>query len=258
MTLVELARIPAVAVDPDAVLVIPFGAHEQHGPHLPHATDAILVEAVAHAAAHRAEALAAVTPTLPFGVSAHHLGLGATLSVRASTFLELVADLVATASVGGFRRVLLLNGHGGNAGLLAATANEIVAKGELVCASASYWDLAAAQIAELRLSDRGGMSHACELETALMLHLAPELVDREAIPETNLGREEPLLVDDMIEPAPLALGIRMRDEVPLGVLGAPKLATDEHGARLFDAIVTAAAAAIDTIAGRALPGVDPS
>jgi creatinine amidohydrolase len=253
VTLVHIARLPAPAVAPDAVLVLPFGAHEQHGPHLPHATDALLVEAVAMRGAELAQHDAAVAPTMPYGVSAHHLGLGATFALRPATLLSLVEDLLESARVSGFRRALLLNGHGGNAGLLAAAANETVARERMVCASASYWDLAASRIEELRRSPHGGMGHACELETALMLHLAPELVNESAIPADELGRRDPLLADDMIAPAPVSLGVRMRHETATGVLGSPRMGDAEHGGQLFSAITEAVATAIDTVAGRPLP-----
>jgi creatinine amidohydrolase len=94
------------------------------------------------------------------------------------------------------------------------------------------------------------MGHACELETALLLHLAPELVDQSAIPADELGRTERLLADDMLSPAPLSLAVRMRDETPTGVLGGPRSADAEQGRAFLEAIGQAVAEAIDTLAAR--------
>src|SRR5438067_13868653 len=123
MSAVELDRMtwPEVKAEIDAgrdTIVIAFGATEQHGPHLPLATDALLGDHLAALVADRLDAF--VAPTVRIGCSEHHLEFPGTLSVAEDTFHELVADLVRSLARGGFRRVVLLPTHGGNFAPLAA------------------------------------------------------------------------------------------------------------------------------------------
>src|SRR5690242_6752687 len=106
-----------IAAGRDTV-VIAFGATEQHGPHLPLATDALLGDRLARLVADRLDAFLA--PTVRLGVSAHHLGFPGTLSVSEETFAGIVGDLVRSLAAGGFARAVLVPTHGGNFAPLAA------------------------------------------------------------------------------------------------------------------------------------------
>jgi creatinine amidohydrolase len=112
----EMTREELRAVAPGTTLVLPLGATEQHGPHLPAGTDFFTVDCLARAAAERAaaEIAIAVAPALPFGSSGHHLIFGATLSLRTETYYRVLTDLLRSLVTDGFRRIFLLNGHGGN------------------------------------------------------------------------------------------------------------------------------------------------
>ncbi len=106
---------------PEAVVVLPVGATEQHGRHLATGTDALLAETTVRRAtelaAPRSPRPLIVAPTLAFGTSEHHLPFGATLSLRPETLLAVLLDLARSVSEGGGRRLILLNGHGGNCGI---------------------------------------------------------------------------------------------------------------------------------------------
>src|SRR5579875_3449265 len=108
------------AVLPDALVVVPVGAVEQHGPHLPTSTDALVVTEVVEEASRRAAGQSSralvVTPTVCFGASDHHLPFGGTLSFTVETMTSVLLDTCRSIARDGGRRVLLVNGHGGNRG----------------------------------------------------------------------------------------------------------------------------------------------
>jgi creatinine amidohydrolase len=245
----ESTRVELGAVLGGSVVVLPTGATEQHGPHLVTGHDTFLVSHIARAASERAAATCDVvlTPALPFGSSAHHLTFGGTLSLSTDTYYQVVRDLVESILEDGGRKVLLLNGHGGNHEL-----NELVARdvsieqspeSGVVLAAASYWDIARAAVAA---DDRfGGImmpGHAGQFETATMLALDPTRVrDRE------VRERDPSLTNGIP-------GVRVeaadRWESFDGFTDFPHLATADQGAALLEVVVQEVAGAIVSIAQR--------
>ena len=168
-----LTREEIGALAADALLVLPVGSTEQHGPHLATGTDALIATAVAEraaAAAARPETIV-LAPTLAFGASDHHLPFGGTLSLGVSTFQLVLSDLLASAASAGFRRVFVLNGHGGNAAACAIAVAQAAHAHGLLAATAMPSDLV--EPGEIEGPLQG---HAGSFETSLMLVLAPERV----------------------------------------------------------------------------------
>jgi creatinine amidohydrolase len=166
----ELARLL-----PDAVVVLPVGATEQHGPHLPTGTDALLVNTVAEIAVERAGPVAdrplLLAPPVHFGASDHHFPFGGTLSLTPQTLLAVLTDLARSVVRCGGRRLVLVNGHGGNRGVChAAAAGAAAAWRELAVAYLDYWDLVTEP------GDTPVPGHAGEFETALVLAIRADLV----------------------------------------------------------------------------------
>ncbi|MBU6333885.1 MAG: creatininase family protein [Chloroflexi bacterium] len=163
----------------DGVVLLPVAATEQHGPHLPVGTDRMLVEAVAQAAAARAAATVPVVlaPTLPFGSSPHHLPFGGTLSLATAGYLQVIGDLLESLVQSGARRVLILNGHGGNTELLQVAVRDAALRHTLLAAAAPYWTIAWDALAAAGAHAVAPVpGHAGAFETALMLAVAPQLV----------------------------------------------------------------------------------
>src|SRR5262247_700423 len=125
--LAHLDREAAAERAPQAVAVVPVGACEQHGPHLPLGTDLLVVEHIALAAAGilAGDPDVLVAPAIPYGYSAYHLPLGPTVSLRMSTLQAVLTDVCESLVQSGFRRIFLLNGHGGNAELVTVIARDI-------------------------------------------------------------------------------------------------------------------------------------
>src|SRR6478736_3162945 len=162
------------------IVLFPFGSFEQHGPHLPLTTDTDIVTAVARGLEAKRTKQLLCLPTLWPGHSTHHLFFPGTLSVSQMPYINLVRELCASVVKAGARKVFLLNGHGGNDVPLRAALRELKTDFPNVrFVFASYWSLAAQSIKATRESDLGGLGHACEMETSIMLHLYPDRVHLE-------------------------------------------------------------------------------
>lgn len=215
------ARWPQVADAERTVLVLPVGSMEQHGPHLPLSTDAVLAEAVA-ARLHAARPQAGLAPVLAFGASGEHREFPGTLSIGTSALQEVVVELVRHASLS-WGGVLVVSGHGGNAEALRAAAALCRAEGRM---------LAVTEVG------RPGMdAHAGRAETSMMLAVAPDLVRGDLA--------EPGVRTPVTELMPVLAAQGVRAVSPNGVLGDPAGASAQEGVRLLDAIVAAAVARYD-------------
>lgn len=160
----------------ETIAVVPVGALEQHGPHLPLATDALLAEHVAYAASAGLPGFA-VAPTVSYGCSHHHLPYGATASLQTSSLLAVLVDLTETLLASGFAGVFILNGHGGNAEVVQLTARDVSLAKQAFVAGGSYFQIAGEALREVGAFDLGEMpGHAGAFETSLMLAAFPELV----------------------------------------------------------------------------------
>lgn len=217
--------------DHDAVVILPVGSIEQHGRHLPVDTDIFLAETVALAAAQElaSEVPVLIAPPLWTGVSPHHMHFTGTLTLSVDTFSQVIAEVVTCMWQHGFRHILLLNGHGGNDQTMKATTMKLGAAG-IEIAAATYWDLAAEDIAAVLEGERKKVGHACEVETSLMLHLRQELVDMNTtvkdmrFPPSRLPSGGPVYFWPVFDPG------------TTGVNGDPTLATAAKGKVLLDAI----------------------
>jgi creatinine amidohydrolase len=239
----------AAARDQNALVLIPTGAIEQHAAHLSVDCDTYLSSSVARLAAERVSALPVlVAPAVPFGFSPHHISHAGTISLRLDTYLAVLGDVAGSIVRSGFKRVLFVNGHGGNSAPLRAKVGEMVTDGHPV-GMIDYWAPGEkAWIAQLLGQlKRGG--HACEQETALMLALRGE--DR-AQAERIITAARPML-PRLIQPwiAPGHDGDPLTDAgagwPPIfqaddgGYYGDPAAATEENGKAILETIVQALA-----------------
>jgi creatinine amidohydrolase len=178
------------AFDQGALVVLPTGSVEQHGPHLPLVVDTCIVTHLARAAAERARATVPliVAPTMHYGVSHHHLDFAGTLSLPGHLYEAVLEELLRCLHHHGARRVVLVNGHGGNTSANTSAADALVYEDrlEMVIGNVSYWSLpiyatnAAGQRERITITP----GHANRRETSLMLALRPDLVhlDRRMAP----------------------------------------------------------------------------
>jgi creatinine amidohydrolase len=243
----ELTRDEARALAPDALLVLPVGATEQHGPHLPVGVDTFAVEHIARAAANEAarHIPVVVAPTLPFGSSHHHLPFGGTLSLSTETYYRVLLDLLESLVTSGFRRVFILNGHGGNNELIQLAARDMALRHPASFGAASYWTVAAPVLAAAQAMPTTEMpGHSGEFETSLMLRLHPGLV------RAPRPRRDDLPTVDPRRPLAYRAELHGAWQEIEGYTDSPAWANAEHGARYLDAIVGAVAAAFVEFHGR--------
>jgi creatinine amidohydrolase len=233
----EITRGESAARAGEALLVVPIGATEQHGPHLPLGTDFLIVEHVARAAAQAARQATGldvlVAPTLPFGSSHHHLPFGGTVSLASERYFAALRDMVASLVQGGFRRIFLLNGHGGNHELMQVVVRDVALDYPANLGAASYWDLAQDALATAGLDRIGHLpGHAGVFETSLILALRPELVTA-PLPH----RDEAELVRVAIPRTPFRAERAGFWESIDGFTDSPDQASAELGQRLLEAII---------------------
>lgn len=220
------------------VVILPLGSVEQHGNHLPLGTDSILAHDVALATAKLAGD-AVVLPPPWYGFSAHHMRFPGSITLRVETLMALVEDIVGSVIAHGFGRILVVNGHGGNSGAIDVLASTLghMHYGTARIAALTYFQLAREAIADLRLSETGGMGHAGEFETALLQHLRPELVDVKTAATCYPDPGSSYLSTDLLGASAIRTYLDFSDLSPSGTLGDPNLASPELGAKYFLAVV---------------------
>ena len=203
-------------VPPSALLLVPTGSFEQHGPHLPLHTDTAIATAVAQRAARRlsGDGPVLVGPPIAYGASGEHQDFPGTVSIGTEALRVAIVELVRSASVWA-GRVVLVNGHGGNLAALRLATGLLRGEGR--------------DVGWVPCGVPGGDAHAGHVETSVMLHLAPDEVD---MARAVAGNREPL---DRLMPALVAGGVRTVS--PTGILGDPRDATAAAGTTLLESIV---------------------
>jgi creatinine amidohydrolase len=242
MTFPELRQ-----VSRDKTLVLAtIAACEQHSRHLPTFTDTLLVTGVADGVEKQLSDRVLQLPTLWFGASAHHLRFGATLSAEVDTHVAMLCDLLVPLLEDGYQRILILNGHGGNIDTMHMALRRLQPRFQnKQLSAASYWDLAAAELAALAEGPRKNMGHACEFETSMVMALRPDLVRHDQI-ESDPPPEEPALRG-------LTLAEDMHQRTDHGCVGNPELASAVKGRKFLDAAIERIVEVVEVLLQRPLP-----
>ena len=220
---------PTIAsLSKDTPVIIPVAALEQHGRHLPLFTDSLLLGEVVRRAALRLEERILLTPLLWLGNSDHHLDFTGTLSSPPRVYLDTLNGLAENMLQHGFRRIVFVNGHGGNDVPGRQAVFELRQRhrqrDDVLFLFATYWSLGARPDEADEGIVQREMGHACEWETSMMLRLAPHLVgDFKGATPVEFG--EPF--------TPAARGWIMKDRSVPGHIGQPHLAFAEKGETLF-------------------------
>ena len=243
------------AVAEDRVCLIPVATLEDHGPHLPLDTDLRLTAEICRRAAGEAPDEIVLLPAIPHGYSPHHMDFPGPITIAWDTFTRYLVDVGASLARHGFRRILFLNGHGSNQNLVETAARLVGVEFPAVLAAAAFHTsgpVATRVIAELRDSDRGGMAHACELETSMYLAIDPDAVDMErAVDERGYPAGEHAWMD--WSDGPLKLMPWWSSFSRTGVQGDATKATAEKGRALLDAAVAECVAYVHELRTKSLP-----
>ncbi len=243
----------ASAIASAKLALLPVGSCEQHGPHLTLDTDSAVADAIAFRLAADLDDDAVLCPTIGYGLSENHLGFAGTLTLRPATYLALIDDVLDSLAHHGLRRVLIINGHGGNIDALRLAARIARRDRQMLVASLMWAVVAADACAEEAHSSAYG--HACEVETSVVLAVAPDRVRTEKIgpPAARYS------VDQLTDPPRGTVDepVWLHEWSDDGALGDPRKADVEAGRRVVEVVVERALGFARRLAERPLPEEEP-
>ncbi len=243
----NLRRSELDALDRRTPVVVPVAATEQHGAHLPLGTDTIIIEAVVDRLDAAFDGRLLIAPTLAVGCSEHHMAFPGTLTLGHETFRRWVVDVVESVVRHGFRRILLLNSHGGNSaicGVLGEQRGQKHPEAEILVTS--WFSPCASRLKHLQDGPLGSVGHACEFETSILQAVRPEIVDMASAEDDGIQHRVEAMHFDLLHAA-AASCYRPFDKLSkTGVFGSPSLASAEKGER----VLAEAVAALHDLIGR--------
>lgn len=221
------------------VVVLTLGSLEQHGHHLPMLTDTMIGTEIARRAEAELGDEALFLPPLWVGASDHHRKFPGTVSISNEVYVRVLVDMLESLIGAGFRRIFLLNAHGGNItpGRMAIYDVQLRNrdKPDLWLAFSSWWTIAARQIAAIPTLEQKIVTHACELESSMILRLRPELVRLEAARGATIPFESAFYVPDFHAESRVDVPRGFDQLSATGAFGHPEVSTPDKGESLFAA-----------------------
>ncbi len=209
------------------VALIPVGSTEQHGPHLPLGTDFLTAQALAQSAARKTGAIC--TPVIPVGVSGHHKQFWGTLWVSPQTFRQYMYEIATSLGYHGVRRMIFVNGHGGNFAPLQEIAQDLRLE-KLHSVVYQWWtDPAVVELHNRLFKSKG--THAGAIETAMVLAIRPDLVDTRNYDEAAKGASPTFGITKF----GVQLPVDTLDFSSSGATLDPREATMEAGKQIYEA-----------------------
>lgn len=231
------------------VAIIPIGSVEQHGPHLSLIGDTTVAETVASGIEERlgGKVPFLILPTLPYGQSPEHLDFAGTISLRTETLLAVLRDIVSSLAVHGFKKILFINGHGGNSDLLRAASFQFRRDYDVHVFVLSAWDLLpGGKLPFVRQSDPTTDLHGGELETSLFMAIEPDRVQMQMagaeLPEKYRKSRYVTLC------GPIYYGWSSLELSSTGAEGQPEYASREKGELIIDMLIRLACEGVQEIA----------
>ena len=238
----------STTLTPDSIIVLPIGAIEHHGPHLPLNTDALLAENLATAAVERGVASGLdlwLLPTLSYTKSDEHHWAPGTMWLRYETLMATLVDIGRSVAATPSKKIVFMNGHGGNSALLQVANRELRRQFGLATFTMPAGIQTAGDGAD---ADEHGLGiHAGHGETSLVLHVRPDLVNM-SLAERNVPSHIAGMHYIGFNNKPVSFGWLSNDFGPSGVIGDPTAATAEYGAALFEESVARSVEALAEIA----------
>lgn len=227
-------------MDKSKVVVVPTAAMEQHGPHMPLLTDTILTQGVVDAVEQEMGDEILTLPVLWLGSSHHHLDFPGTVSVDSDLYNQVICQICDCLIQAGFRKIFMLNGHGGNIAPGGAALTKTRLKHRdmdpLFLVSGPYWSVAAEEFAAIPEIESPALNHACEYEGSMCMFLRPDLVDL----DKAVGYRA-TVHSDFVDPHAwhsgkgVSLAVSFKDLSDNGAMGRGDLATPEKGRKLIRA-----------------------
>jgi creatinine amidohydrolase len=223
------------AIAMQKVVILPTGSTEQHGHHLPLDVDVFLCESICLEAGRRAPDKILVLPPIAYGLNLHHIDFPGTIHIEPEVFIAFCLNITKSVAYHGFKKILLVNGHGSNTPLIDLIARRTVLETDSICGALGYFPLAMEAFNRIKQSEV--MAHADEFETSLYLHLAPERVQMEKASADDDVRGK-YVSSDSIYTNPVRFNDFWGRWTQTGVHGDATVASAETGKAIFEAAVT--------------------
>ena len=226
----QLTSPQIAALNRSIPVVLLMAATEQHGAHLPLATDRMIGEHFCQELHARLPDEVLILPAMAIGCSEHHMEFAGSLTLQHQSFLQQAEDILDSVYHHGFRNLLILNSHGGNLGIGQVLLERFGFRHrDCSLVIATWWRIVAAELEPLNESGPGGVGHACEFETSLMLHIAPQLVQMDQVVAPQNVATFPWAEADMLRGSRAGLYRSMKTMTPNGVFGDARGASAEKG-----------------------------
>ena len=240
----------ADAIDTVELVLLPIGSTEQHGPNLGLGQDHLVTQAFCERAAQRLTPRLLAVPAIPWGISDHHMNIAGSMTLRPETFLDLLEDLISSLRHHGFRRFLIVNGHGGNEALMTAAVQDLGFRLDIdFLGSVGHYQLSnPAHEDAIRGTTPTG--HACEIEVSHACYLIPELVRTTALAAAELDHAFHTLQTTLTD-LKLTWPIAIDALTPSGALGDARRGSYEAGERIIESAIDELAEIVDIL--RQLP-----
>ncbi len=238
------------AVADQKIPIIGIGSVEQHGPHLPLCTDWYQADRIVEEAAKRSGGKLLMLPTLQYGYVTHVMDYPGTLTAQWQHFIDFCLDITKSLAYHGFKKMIIVNGHGSNEPPLELVTRRTNLETNAACALVRCWPFLMDEkaMAKWRESGPGGVGHACELETSLMLYLAPEWVKKENAGNWSIPQSSKFTFGDAMTPPAVTMVGWTSASGSNGTFGRADLGTAEKGKIIFEETVSALLAFADEFA----------
>ena len=221
-------------------VILPVAAIEQHGAHLPLATDRMIGEYFCHQLHMDIPDNVLILPAMGVGCSEHHLDFRGSLTLQHDTFLQQAEDILGSVAHHGFKNLIIFNSHGGNSGIAQVIVEHFGYRHpECRVVLATWWKITGEALFELNETGAGGVGHAGEFETSLMMTIAPELVHHDKIEGKKNRRNFEWATGDLLRGPEASLYRSMKGNTPNGVFGEPRMISAEKGLQITNIVVRA-------------------
>ncbi|MEM6633016.1 MAG: creatininase family protein [Bacteroidota bacterium] len=234
----QLTTFELDAIDASTPVILPIAATEQHGPHLPLATDRMIGEFMCQQLHNALPNRVLVLPSMQVGCSDHHMDFSGTLTLSHRNFLDCASDLLSSAAHHDFYNFIIFNSHGGNQGIGQVLLEDFGYENpDYNVVFTTWWRLAHEALMDITITGPGGVGHAGEFETSLMLYIAPELVRKDLIIKGENQDTFNWNDADMLRGSKAGLYRAMDEMTPNGVFGDPTSSSATQGELIVEAVV---------------------
>jgi creatinine amidohydrolase len=228
------------ALDRNIPVILPVAATEQHGAHLPLATDRMIAEYFCQQLHEDIPDKVLILPVMGVGCSEHHLDFTGSLTLTHDTFLRQAEEILGSVAHHGFKNLIIYNSHGGNLGIGQVIVEHFGNRHpQCRVVLATWWKIAAGALADLNETGEGGVGHAGEFETSLMMLIAPGLVHHDKIEGKKNQQTFDWATGDLLRGPKASLYRSMKTQTPNGVFGDVRMVSAEKGQKITDIAVSA-------------------